>query len=388
MRIRLATYSTRPRGGVVHALHLGEALAERGHDVELWALSADGARFYRPPGVPAHLVPVERREDEAVEDRILRYAAVLAEGLRGAGEADVHHAEDCLSASSFLQRRAEGRVPAVVRTVHHVDAFSESVLEECQRASIQDVDHRLCVSRFWADRLEAEFGVVADVVPNGVDAERFDSGLDRGQAGRRFGWEERPVILTVGGVEPRKGSRTLLEAFARARGRLGEGALLVVAGGETLFDYAEYRAAWREDAARLDLAVHNGPRPPAGADVAVLGTVPETDMPALYRAADALALPSTREGFGLVVLEALAAGLPAVVSDLPVFREHLEDGRDCLMSAVGASGPLAAALVRVMHDEALRARLRDGGRATAGRYTWAAAAEAHERVYGRIVGAG
>jgi glycosyltransferase involved in cell wall biosynthesis len=121
--------------------------------------------------------------------------------------------------------------------------------------------------------------------------------------------------------------------------------------------------------------------------VAVLGTVADPDMAALYRAADALALPSTREGFGLAVLEALAAGLPAVVSDLPVFREHLEDGRDCLMTPVGDSGPLAAALVRAMHDEALRERLRAGGRATAGRYTWAAAAEAHERVYRRIVGA-
>ena len=388
MRIRLATYSTKPRGGVVHALHLGEALAERGHDVELWALSADGARFYRPPGVPAHLVPVERREDEAVEDRILRYAAVLAGALREAGEADVHHAEDCLSASSFLQLRAEGRVPAVVRTVHHVDVFAQSVLEECQRASIQDVDHRVCVSRFWAERLQAEFGVAADVVPNGVDAGRFDSGLDRAEAGRRMGWGDRRAILTVGGVEPRKGSRTLLEAFARARGRLGDGALLVVAGGETLFDYADYRAAWREDADRLDLRVHDGPRPAADADVAVLGTVADPDMAALYRAADALALPSTREGFGLAVLEALAAGLPAVVSDLPVFREHLEDGRDCLMTPVGDSGPLAAALVRAMHDEVLRGRLRAGGGATAGRYTWAAAAEAHERVYGRIVGAG
>ncbi len=388
MRIRLATYSTKPRGGVVHALNLSEALADRGHDVELWALSAGGATFFRPPTVPSRLVPVERREDEAVEDRILRYAAALADGLREAGAADVHHAEDCLSARSMLQLRAEGRLPAVVRTVHHVDAFPQAVLEECQRASIQDVDHRVCVSRFWAERLEADFGVDADVVPNGVDVKRFDSDLDRQVAGARFGWAGRPVVLTVGGVEPRKGSRTLLEAFARARSRLGEGALLAVAGGETLFDYGDYRAAWREDAVRLGLRVHDGPAPPDDADVAVLGTIADDEMPILYRAAEALALPSTREGFGLVVMEALAAGLPAVVSDLPVFREHLEDGRDCLMCPVGDSGPMAEAIVRAVHEEPLRARLREGGHATAGRYSWAAAAEAHERVYGRVVGAG
>mgnify|MGYP003516170979 CR=1 FL=1 len=49
MRIRLVTYSTKPRGGVVHALCLAEALTDRGHDVELWALSADGAAFFREP---------------------------------------------------------------------------------------------------------------------------------------------------------------------------------------------------------------------------------------------------------------------------------------------------------------------------------------------------
>jgi glycosyltransferase involved in cell wall biosynthesis len=121
--------------------------------------------------------------------------------------------------------------------------------------------------------------------------------------------------------------------------------------------------------------------------VAVIGTVPEADMAALYRAADVLAFPSTREGFGLVVLEALAAGLPAVVSDLPVLREHLEDGRDCAMVPVERPRPLADALVRVAGDPALRARLIEGGRRTASRYSWAACAEAHERVYGRIRGA-
>ena len=124
MRIRLVTYSTKPRGGVVHALSLAEALGDRGHDVELWALSADGAAFFREPRVTARLVPVERRPGEPVRDRILRYADVLADGLRAAGPADVHHAEDCLSARSLLALRAEGVVPAVVRTIHHVDDFA------------------------------------------------------------------------------------------------------------------------------------------------------------------------------------------------------------------------------------------------------------------------
>jgi glycosyltransferase-like protein len=274
-----------------------------------------------------------------------------------------------------------------VRTVHHVDDFRDPVLADCQTASIVDVDHRICVSRHWAEAVRRDFGMPAEVIPNGVDAARFAAvgEVARADARARLGLPERPVVLAVGGIEPRKGSRTLLAAAAALR-RAGPAPLVVVAGGETLFDYADYRAAWEADAERLGMRVHRGPRPSADADVAVLGTVADGDLPLLYRAADALAFPSEREGFGLVVLEAMAAGTPAVVSDLPVLREHLADGRDCLMAPPGDADALAAALARVLHDGALAARLVTEGRHTAARHTWAAAAEAHERVYGRVVG--
>src|SRR4029079_12308255 len=145
VRIRIVTYSTKPRGGVVHGLPLAEALAESGRGGELWGLRADGARFFREPRVPAHLVPVDKRPREDVEPRILRYAATLAEGLRAAGPADVHHAEDCLSARALLALRDEGRVDAVVRTVHHVDDFASPEVQDCQRASIEEVSPRTCV---------------------------------------------------------------------------------------------------------------------------------------------------------------------------------------------------------------------------------------------------
>jgi glycosyltransferase involved in cell wall biosynthesis len=107
-------------------------------------------------------------------------------------------------------------------------------------------------------------------------------------------------------------------------------------------------------------------------------------MPPLMRAADVFAFPSEREGFGLVVLEAQAAGLPVVASDLPVLREFLADGRDCRMVPVGDAEALGAALVETMTDPALRVHLAEGGRITSDRFTWDAAAAAHERVYARV----
>lgn len=382
MRVRIATYSAMPRGGAVHARRLAEELAARGHRVELWALTIGGSGLAVGPGVAVHQVPLLPEAGEGAPQRVARGAAVLAAALRRAAPADIHHAQDLVSARALLDLRAEGVVPHVVRTVHHVEVFQDGFLDECQRASIQDVDRCLAVSAFWAARLDSEFGVQADVVPNGVDFARFaECPLDRRRAGDRCGWGTRPVVLALGGVQPRKGGRVLIESFARARGRLPDDALLVVAGGDGLYFDPSHLAAWRDDAARLGLRVHEGPHPPPDCDVARIGVVPDDDMPALYRAADALAFPSTREGFGLVVVEAMAAGLPVVASDIPVLREFLRDGDDCLMTPVGDSGPMADALVVALRDGALRARLTTNAQATARAFRWDITAERAEAVY-------
>ena len=370
--IRILTYSTKPRGGVVHALSLSEALADRGHEVELWALAIDGAGFFRDSDVETRLVPVARREQEDVEDRILRYADALAGGLREAGPEAIHHSEDCLSARSLLLLRREGWEGEFVRTVHHVDEFASPVLADCQRASILEPEHLVCVSRHWQDRLAEEFRVRATLIPNGIDAARFaGAGASRGSARDAFGWSDRRIVLAVGGIEPRKGSRTLLAAFARLH-RSDPALLLAIAGGETLFDYADYRAGWEEDLRASGLP---------GDAVTILGRIDDDAMPGMYRGADVLAMPSEREGFGLVALEAMAAGTPVVLSDIDVFRENFEDGRDCLMAGVGDPVALASALGRALGDDGLRRRLIAGGRETVGRYSWDAAAEAHEHLY-------
>jgi glycosyltransferase involved in cell wall biosynthesis len=114
--------------------------------------------------------------------------------------------------------------------------------------------------------------------------------------------------------------------------------------------------------------------------------VQDAELETLYRAADVFVLPSVKEGFGLVVLEALAAGVPAVLSDLDVFREFVDDGESALLAPVGDAEALAAALVRAARDEALAARLRAGGRAVAARYGWDRVAAVQERAYREFLG--
>ena len=235
-------------------------------------------------------------------------------------------------------------------------------------------DHVLVVSEQWRRILRDDFGVAARVVRNGVDPARFPPVSDSRRAALRasVGAVDRFLFLAVGGIEPRKGSMVLFRALGLLRDR-GRHPVLAILGGHSFRDYEPYR--------REALALLPGLGLRLGADIVQVGTVPDETLAAWYRSADALAFPSLAEGFGLVALEGLAADLPVVASDLPVFREFLCDGRDALLPTAGDPVALADALERMMTDPALRAALVAGGRAVVPRFTWAASAARHIEIY-------
>jgi glycosyltransferase involved in cell wall biosynthesis len=165
-------------------------------------------------------------------------------------------------------------------------------------------------------------------------------------------------LLAVGALEPRKAPELLAEAFARARSR-GLEAELVFAGEGRL-------------AGRL-----------GGPGVRVLGQVSDGQLDALYRGALALVVPSLLEGYGLPLREALARGVPAVVSDLPSFGEELSPA--VLRVPPGDVGALSEALLRV-------SELRDGlareARGTVEGLTWEAAARGTRAVFAEVASRG
>ena len=355
LTIALLTYSTKPRGGVVHTLALAEALARAGARVSVYSLGRGGdAGFFRPveETVRLRVVPLPELPGEGVGPRIVRSIAVLRAAFDSTGY-DVVHAQDCISANA---------VDRCVRTVHHIDHFRTPELVACHERAIRRPAAHLCVSAAVAAELAAGWGITATVIPNGVDADRFAAAA--GPTGEaivaRRRWRDRlgRYVLAVGGIEPRKGTLDLVEAMSRLRQRQPSLAL-VVAGGETVFDYRDYRAEVEARALELGL------RP------VVLGPVEHDALPSLVAAAEAFALPSTKEGFGLAAMEALAAGVPVVLRDLPVLREVF--GPAARFGA-GAAG-LADALVKAVRrpDPARQA----AGRALAARHTWGTAAAAH-----------
>jgi glycosyltransferase involved in cell wall biosynthesis len=181
----------------------------------------------------------------------------------------------------------------------------------------------------------------------------------------RLGLPDEDYLLTLATLEPRKGLDVLLDALARPH---APAAPLLVVGqpGWGAVDLAR-RAEERGLASRVRL----------------LGRLPDADLAVVLARAAVLVAPSREEGFGLPVLEAMAAGVPVVSSDAPAL---VEVGAGATVTVpVGDADALADALSEVLRSTDLRARLSADGRRRAGAFSWAATAERLWELYARLV---
>ncbi len=373
----LLTYSTKPRGGVVHSLEIAEALQARGVNVHLFALGGPNDSFFRPTTVPFTLFPAIEGAT-TLDDKVFASVDSMARGLESmASTFDILHAQDCISARAAARVRDTGNGPVVVRTVHHVDDFTTAALIDCQRKAILEPDHVFVVSAAWKETLSREYGVHAEIVRNGVRTDRFPpiSDGERTRLRDSVRADGRTLLLAIGGIEPRKGSQELIEAVGLLKAR-GRKVVLVILGGHSFQDYAWYRDQTLALLPSLDLTL--------GEDIIQVGTVDDMTLGQWFRAADILAYPSVKEGFGLVALEALAADLPVVASNITVFREFLTDHVNALLPQVSDSIAIADSLDELILDPGLRMSLTAAGRKILPDFTWNASAARHEELYSSL----
>jgi glycosyltransferase-like protein len=373
LRIALLAHSTNPRGGVVHALELGDALCRLGREATVHAPDASGQGFFRPTrcatvGVAAS--PVGRDVTAMVETRVADYVRHFEPAERRGF--DVWHAQDGISGNALATLRERGVIAGFARTVHHVDSFADPRLSALQARAISSADRLFVVSRLWRDWLTREFDRVSHLIGNGVDTERFSPAADATDTALRSLLDlpaGAKVFLAIGGVETRKNTVRILEAFRLFHADTPS-SCLVIAGGASPLDHDAYQAEFAAALAASGL--------PAGAVIRT-GPLPQALMPALYRAADALVFPSVKEGFGLVVLEAMASGVPVVTSRIAPFTEYLGDG-DVLWCDPRDTASIAAAMAAALEPRA-RAGLIVRGFAVAVRHDWTKAARAHLPAY-------
>lgn len=365
----MLAHSTLPRGGVVHAMNLAEALTAEGVEAVLHAPDAGGDGFFRKAACATRAFPVApapRDMTAMVEQRIADYVAWF-ERAENRGF-DLYHAHDGISGNALATLKRAALIKGFVRTVHHIDAFADPRLETLQARSIREADALMTVSDLWRRRVQEDFGREAVICGNGVDLERFSPG-DGDALRARWGLGSGPVFLAVGGVEARKNTLRMLQAFATLAPEMP--ARFVIAGGASLLDHGAYQAEFR---AALDAMG-------ALADSVVLtGPVADADMPALYRMASTLVFASVKEGFGLCVLEAMACGTPVVVSRLAPFTEYLGEGDALFCDPLDPASIACAMRAALLADEAARLR----GRAVAASHSWRAVAQRTLSLYRRL----
>jgi phosphatidyl-myo-inositol alpha-mannosyltransferase len=367
MRIGMVCpYSFDVPGGVQsHVLQLAEVMVARGHVVSVLAPSSPDASLpdYVVSGGKAVPIPyngsvARLRFGPATHRKVKRW---LAEG-----EFDVLHLHEpnAPSLSMLALQAAEGPIVATFHT-STTKSLTLSVFQGILRPYHEKIVGRIAVSdlaRRW--QMEA-LGSDAVEIPNGVDVASYEtaSPLDG------YPRPGKSVLFLGRYNEPRKGMAVLLAALPTLVERFADIEILIVGRGD--------EEELREEAG--DLASH----------LRFLGQVDDADKARALRSADVYCAPHTGgESFGIVLVEAMAAGTAVVASDLDAFRRVLLDGGAGKLVPVDDPAAMASALIEMLSDDALRRRYVDAASAAVQRYDWSVVARQIMRVYETVAGAG
>jgi phosphatidylinositol alpha-mannosyltransferase len=223
--------------------------------------------------------------------------------------------------------------------------FARHYLKKC----LPRLQGKIAVSEpaksFIAHHLPARY----DIIPNGIDTERFSLGTKRPDLD-----DGKLNILFVGRPEKRKGLDVLLRAYAMVKTEMPESRLIVVGAG--VKGGNKYKTLSDE----LDIK-----------DIIYTGFVPNSELPSYYRSADIFCAPAINgESFGIILLEAMACGVPVIASKVPGYASVLSHEKEGLLVEPGDKDSLARAILELARDGLLRAEMGKNGLVKAEKYSW------------------
>jgi D-inositol-3-phosphate glycosyltransferase len=315
----------------------------------------------------------------------------FAGGVLGAGEGgyDLIHAHYWLSGSAGRVVKRAWDVPLVasfhtlgkVKNLAHLDQPEPPPRLGGEHGVVREADLILAPTPAEAAHLVHLYGARPErirVVPPGVDPERFRPRPAR-DAHRALGLDGLRVVLFVGRLQRLKGPDVAIRAFAEAsrlRPDLLDEAVLVLVGGPS---------GPGDPVAEMRRLRNLGRQAGVADRVRFLDPVPHDELPSLYAAADAVLVPSRSESFGLVALEAQACGVPVLASAVGGLPYVVAEGETGFLFPPGDHAALADRLVQVLGHPELRARLSEGARRHASRFSWERTANLVHAVYGELV---
>jgi phosphatidylinositol alpha-mannosyltransferase len=341
-----------PGGVSEHMRGLAAALRRRGHEVTVLAPTNTSGHEREMGGYVrmGHTVPV-RGNGSIAHIGLSPFLGRRARAVVRAKAFDVvHYHEPLLPTLPLLVLHTHRGVN--VGTFHA--SAEKSMAYQWARPFLAGYFSRLhaCIAVSAPARELAEHYFPGDyrIVPNGVDTQRFAPCQRPCGPFRRRG---QLTMLSVGRLDRRKGLKPLLTAFAMLRWRRDDVRLVIVGDGPL------------RQACERFVALHDVP------DVSFVGFVDAATLPSCYAAADIFCAPATgNESFGIVLLEAMASGIPVVASAIPGFSAILSHDCQGLLLPPGEPGAWVAALDALLDDPVRRRGMGQAGIVAARRYDW------------------
>jgi len=383
LRVLMFAWEYPPRiiGGIAPHVHdLSKALSDLGTGVTIITCDfPDAPDRERIGNVDVHRVDSYRAPTPdfaswtyTMNSNLQRYAAELL--ASGDGSVDIIHAHDWLVAEAAIGLKHMFRVP-MVATMHSTEYGRRNGIHTTYQRMIHETEvwltreawRVICCSNYMASHVSSILGTPRDnivTIPNGVDLGKFASPFDGEAFRRKYASPNERLVLYVGRMVYEKGPNVLVEAAHRVLQSIDAKFVLV---GEGYLKNPLTKKVWDQGLAHRFYFT---------------GFLDDPEVKLLYRTADVCVVPSLYEPFGIVCLEAMAAGTPVVVSDVGGLSEIVQHDRNGVTVYPGDPNSLAWGILRVLSDKAFANRIaEDALKRIREAYSWDSIAKRTQEFY-------
>ena len=364
MKILMLTWEYPPRivGGIARVVHdLSKRLIKDGHEVTVITYK-DGemSEFENDKGVNVYRIDNYMIHPNNFIDWIMQMnfnmIAKANELIANGEKFDVIHAHDWLVAYSAKTLKQSYNIP-LISTIHATEAGRNSGIHDEVQRYINDTEWLLTYessevivnSNYMKCELQRLFGLPFEkinVVPNGININNF-AGIEKDYEFRRqYAMDNEKIILYVGRLVYEKGVQNLISAMPKILNGYNDSKLVIVGRGG-MYDELKNQAK--------AIGIEN--------KIYFTGYLNSKQVQKMYKCADVAVFPSTYEPFGIVALEAMLAGVPAVVSDIGGLDEIINHGIDGMKSYAGNSNSIADSVLTLLYDHKLCSNISKNAKA-------------------------